>query len=127
MRTNWVMTLAAFAVACLLLAIAPRPSVAVVIRETLRSGRGPWARGGGGDGDRHPRLVCGRRALPLLPSMLELGVVWAVIDGSWCVFVAWGVSHARQVLARPRVRQRLEQLTGFVLIALGVRLATDGR
>ncbi len=39
MRTNWVMTLAAFAVACLLLAIAPGPPVAVVIRETLRSGR----------------------------------------------------------------------------------------
>jgi threonine/homoserine/homoserine lactone efflux protein len=64
---------------------------------------------------------------PVVPSMLVLGVVWAVIDGSWCVFVAWGVSHARQVLARPRVRLRLEQLTGFVLIALGVRLATDGR
>jgi threonine/homoserine/homoserine lactone efflux protein len=212
---GWVPALAAFAVACLLLALAPGPSVAVVVREALRGGRGHgvaaaagtetgilgwsvaaalglsalvaasqlaydvvrvagavvlvllgaqalWAaRRPAAPGDRPPdgrepaprtRWSSFRAGLatiaanpkgavfssaflpqfvphgaPVLPTMLVLGALWALIDGSWCTIVACGVSSARRVFARPRVRRRLEQLTGVALIALGVRLASQGR
>jgi threonine/homoserine/homoserine lactone efflux protein len=213
--TGSAMTLTAFVVACALLSLAPGPSIAMVIRETLSGGRrnGLAAAVGTETGilgwsiaaalglsvlvavsqvaydvirtagaavllflgaqalwaARHPESdeaepLAGRpsgprsawssfrvglatiaanpkgavfsssflpqfvpHGAPVLPWMLALGMVWALIDGSWCVVVACGVARARRMFTRARVKQRLEQLTGVVLIALGVRLATEGR
>jgi threonine/homoserine/homoserine lactone efflux protein len=45
----------------------------------------------------------------------------------WLVLWAWLVGRAGGVLARPRWRATLERVTGTVLIALGLRLATTSR
>jgi threonine/homoserine/homoserine lactone efflux protein len=65
------------------------------------------------------------RGAPVLPSMLALSVVLVVVDTSWYVLLAWMVSLARRVLTRPRVRQRMEQISGLVMVGFGVRLAAE--
>jgi threonine/homoserine/homoserine lactone efflux protein len=62
---------------------------------------------------------------PILPTMLALCVIWVVMDASWYVFFAWLISRARAVFLRPRIRRRLEAITGLVLIGFGLRLAVD--
>jgi threonine/homoserine/homoserine lactone efflux protein len=65
------------------------------------------------------------RGAPPLPTLLLLCAVWVVVDASWYVFLAWVANRAARLLTRPRVRQRLEQISGVVLVALGLRLAVE--
>jgi threonine/homoserine/homoserine lactone efflux protein len=46
---------------------------------------------------------------------------------AWLVGYGAVVARAGDVLRRPRVRRALEGFTGAVLIAFGVRLATEHR
>jgi threonine/homoserine/homoserine lactone efflux protein len=63
---------------------------------------------------------------PQLPLMVTLAAVWAVFEvGYYSLYVGF-VGRLRRVLARAAVRRRLEQISGGVLVALGVRLALDG-
>jgi threonine/homoserine/homoserine lactone efflux protein len=59
--------------------------------------------------------------------MLALGVVFAVLTFAWLVLYATVVARAGDVLRRPRIRRSIEAVTGTVLVALGVRLATEQR
>jgi threonine/homoserine/homoserine lactone efflux protein len=72
-----------------------------------------------------PQLVPDGQNVPF--TLVVLAVVWAVVDLAWYSLVIWCVGRARTLLARPSVRRRLEQLSGVVLIGLGVRLALDTR
>jgi threonine/homoserine/homoserine lactone efflux protein len=56
----------------------------------------------------------------LVAIHIAIGVVWLV---TW----AWLVGRAGGVLAQPRWRATLERVTGAVLVALGLRLATTSR
>jgi threonine/homoserine/homoserine lactone efflux protein len=60
-------------------------------------------------------------------GMLALGVVFAVLTFAWLVLYATVVARAGDVLRRPRIRRSIEAVTGTVLIALGVRLASESR
>ncbi|WP_396710440.1 LysE family translocator [Microbispora sp. H11081] len=60
-------------------------------------------------------------------TLAALAVLWVVVDVIWYVGVIWLVGRAGAVLARPAVRRRLEQASGAVLVALGVRVAVEGR
>jgi threonine/homoserine/homoserine lactone efflux protein len=60
-------------------------------------------------------------------GMLALGVVFAVLTFAWLVLYASVVAKAGDVLRRPRIRRSIEAVTGTVLVALGVRLATEQR
>ncbi|MFD5321435.1 LysE family translocator [Streptomyces sp. NPDC127098] len=62
---------------------------------------------------------------PHLTTMLALAAVWAVFETGYYATYVWGVGRLRRVLSRPGVRRRLEQVSGGVLIALGVRLAIE--
>ncbi|WP_067472733.1 LysE family translocator [Actinomadura hibisca] len=64
---------------------------------------------------------------PVMATLLLLSVVWALIDLVWYTVVVWLVDAARRVLGRPGVRRRLEQVSGVVLVGLGVRLAAETR
>jgi len=57
--------------------------------------------------------------------LLLLAVIWGVVDGVWSLLLLWLVTKVRAVLARPRVRRRIEQTCGLVLIMLGVRLVVE--
>jgi threonine/homoserine/homoserine lactone efflux protein len=54
-------------------------------------------------------------------GLLLLGVTFAAMTVAWLSFVA----RAGQVLRRPRVRRVVDAVVGAVLIAFGVRLATE--
>ncbi|HWM36323.1 MAG TPA: LysE family translocator [Streptomyces sp.] len=63
---------------------------------------------------------------PQLPMMVTLAAIWAVYEVGYYGMYVWFVGRLRRVLSRAGVRRRLEQISGGVLLALGVRLALDG-
>jgi threonine/homoserine/homoserine lactone efflux protein len=60
-------------------------------------------------------------------ALLLLGFVFASMTLVW--LTAYGVAAAKagDVLLRPRIRRLLDAVTGVVLVALGVRVATERR
>jgi threonine/homoserine/homoserine lactone efflux protein len=59
--------------------------------------------------------------------LLTLGVIFAAMTLVWLTAYAFAVAKAGQVLLRPRVRRLIDAVVGVVLVAFGVRLATDPR
>jgi threonine/homoserine/homoserine lactone efflux protein len=57
-------------------------------------------------------------------TLLSLGVVFCLMTLVWLVGYGAFVAKAGDVLRRPRIRRWTEGLSGAVLIAFGVRLAT---
>jgi threonine/homoserine/homoserine lactone efflux protein len=63
---------------------------------------------------------------PRLPLIVTLAAVWAVFEvGYYSLYVLF-VGRLRRLLTRRGVRRRPEQVSGGVLVALGVRLALEG-
>ena len=63
---------------------------------------------------------------PQLPAMIGLAAFWALFEVGFYATYVWGVGRLKRVLSRAGVRRRLEQVSGGVLLALGVRLALEG-
>ncbi|WP_458246221.1 LysE family translocator [Streptomyces sp. MAI_2237] len=63
---------------------------------------------------------------PHLPAMIGLAALWAVYEVGYYGLYVWCVGRLRTVLSRAGVRRRLEQVSGGVLLLLGVRLALEG-
>lgn len=63
---------------------------------------------------------------PKLPTMVALAALWAVFEVGYYACYVWGVNRMRRLIDRASVRRRLEQVSGGVLIALGVRMAVEG-
>ncbi|ONK10654.1 LysE family translocator [Streptomyces sp. MP131-18] len=62
---------------------------------------------------------------PHLTAMVALAALWAVFEVGYYALYVWGVDRMRTLLSRPGVRRRLEQVSGGVLILLGIRLAVE--
>ncbi|MBP2475713.1 threonine/homoserine/homoserine lactone efflux protein [Crossiella equi] len=60
----------------------------------------------------------------VLSGTAVLTVVQMAISAGWYVLVVLAVSTVRRVLSRPAVRERLDQLSGLVLVGMGIRMAT---
>ena len=60
-------------------------------------------------------------------AMLALGLLFSAMTFAWLVVYVSVVTRAGAVLRRPAVRRITEAITGAVLVALGLRLATDTR
>jgi len=60
-------------------------------------------------------------------GLLTLGLVFCTMTFVWLAAYALVVTKAGAVLSRAGVRRAIETVTGTVLIALGVRLATETR
>jgi threonine/homoserine/homoserine lactone efflux protein len=58
-------------------------------------------------------------------AMLGLGLVFCAITWTWLALYATAVARMHAVLRRPRIRRTMEAVTGTVLVALGLRLATE--
>ena len=56
--------------------------------------------------------------------MLSLGLVFCLMTFVWMAGYGVFVAKAGDVLRRPRIRRVMEGISGTVLIAFGVRLAT---
>jgi threonine/homoserine/homoserine lactone efflux protein len=62
----------------------------------------------------------------LLPFLL-LGGLFVAMTVTWLSGYALMAAKAGGLLTRPRVKAALDRITGFVLVALGLRLATESR
>ncbi|MEU6347777.1 LysE family translocator [Streptomyces sp. NPDC047072] len=62
---------------------------------------------------------------PHLPTMVGLAALWAVYEVGYYGLYVWFVGRLRTVLSRAGVRRRLEQVSGGVLLLLGVRMALE--
>jgi threonine/homoserine/homoserine lactone efflux protein len=60
-------------------------------------------------------------------GLLVLGLVFCTMTLVWLTLYSVVVTKAGALLRRPRVRRTIEAVTGTVLIALGLRLATEQR
>jgi threonine/homoserine/homoserine lactone efflux protein len=60
-------------------------------------------------------------------GLLLLGLLFSGLTLAWLSLYAAAVAKAGRVLLRPRVRRALDAVTGAVLVALGLRLATERR
>ena len=63
----------------------------------------------------------------MLSALVLLGLAFALLTLIWLVAYAYAIAKAGDMLRRPAIRRTLEGLTGTVLIALGLRLATEQR
>lgn len=63
---------------------------------------------------------------PHLPAMVGLAALWAVYEVGYYGLYVWFVGRMKTVLSRAGVRRRLEQVSGGVLLLLGVRMALEG-
>ena len=64
---------------------------------------------------------------PVFATTALLGLLQITIETFLYLALAAGVARAGVWFRRPRIRSRLEALSGTVFVALGVRLAADGR
>jgi threonine/homoserine/homoserine lactone efflux protein len=64
---------------------------------------------------------------PAFAALLLLGFLFSALTLAWLAGYAFAVAKAGDFLRRPRIRRVLEALTGAVLVALGIRLATERR
>jgi threonine/homoserine/homoserine lactone efflux protein len=69
--------------------------------------------------------------IPAHASVSEFSLIfglWNAIEGgAYFAAVVWLISRGTPWLRHPRMRRRLERITGIVLIGFGVRLATEAR
>jgi threonine/homoserine/homoserine lactone efflux protein len=60
-------------------------------------------------------------------ALLALGLVFCTMTFLWLSAYGVVVAKAGDILRRPRIRRALDSATGTVLVAFGVRLATESR
>ena len=58
-------------------------------------------------------------------TLVVLALLWVVVDTAWYLVIVMLLDRISRWLRKATVRKRLEQLSGTVLIGLGVRLALD--
>jgi len=62
---------------------------------------------------------------PVLPTLIAFSVIWAAVDLIWYLPLVWLAGRVRGVFQRRSVRRRMEQISGVVLVGLGLRLAAE--
>lgn len=60
-------------------------------------------------------------------TLLALGLLFCSMTLAWLTAYAFAVAKAGDVLRRPAIRRLFDAVLGAVLVALGIRLATDRR
>ncbi|SHL58278.1 hypothetical protein SAMN05216499_10537 [Actinacidiphila paucisporea] len=58
--------------------------------------------------------------------MIGLAALWAVFEVGYYGLYVWFVGRLQHVISRAAVRRRLEQVSGGVLLLLGIRMAVEG-
>jgi RhtB (resistance to homoserine/threonine) family protein len=64
---------------------------------------------------------------PVLIPFLALGAIFVCMTALWLCAYCLLAARAAETLQRPRVKAALDRVTGIVLIAIGIRLATERR
>ena len=74
-----------------------------------------------------PSLLPQFVAAPSFVLLLGLGLVFCLMTLVWLAGYALAIARAGNALRRPRVRRAIEAVTGLVLVAFGIRVATASR
>jgi threonine/homoserine/homoserine lactone efflux protein len=74
-----------------------------------------------------PSLLPQFATRPSFAALLLLGLVFCCLTLVWLTGYAFAVARAGDFLRRTRIRRALDCVTGAVLVALGLRLATEQR
>jgi threonine/homoserine/homoserine lactone efflux protein len=64
---------------------------------------------------------------PVFATTVTLATIQVIFDGAYCALIVVLAVRVRDWLSRATIRRRLERTLGAILIALGVRLATETR
>ena len=64
---------------------------------------------------------------PVLPWTLAMALILIAVDLVYFTALAWAVARARRAVVGSRLARRIEQLTGAVMVGLGVRVALESR
>ena len=64
---------------------------------------------------------------PRFAVFLALGLCFCAMTAVWLTAYAFAVARAKNVFQRPQIRRFVDGLTGAVLVALGLRLASEQR
>ena len=139
-------TLLTFVPVAALLSITPGAATALVVRNAARGGRrhaffttsgnsigvlawGCFAAGGIATLVATSAAVFDsvKRAAAVLPCALAMAAVIVAVDLIWYSVLALLVARARRAFVVGGWGQRIERLTGAVLIGLGIRLALERR
>ena len=62
-----------------------------------------------------------------LAALLPLGLVFCLMTFGWLSLYAGVLHRLRPIMPRSRVRRALDAVSGTVLVALGIRMATEAR
>jgi len=60
-------------------------------------------------------------------SLSRPRIAACLLTAAWLAAYAFAVARAKDVFQRPRIRRFVDGLTGAVLVALGLRLASEQR
>lgn len=60
-----------------------------------------------------------------LPTMVLLAAVWAVYETFYYSLYVWCVQRLRTFFSRRKVRRRMEQISGTVMLGLAVRMVVE--
>jgi threonine/homoserine/homoserine lactone efflux protein len=61
----------------------------------------------------------------MFAALMSLGLVFSLMTFVWLVAYAFVVAKAGEILRRPVIRRWIEAVAGTLLVALGVRIATE--
>jgi threonine/homoserine/homoserine lactone efflux protein len=64
---------------------------------------------------------------PVLPWTVAMALMLICVDIVYFSLLAWAVSRAKRAVVGSRLARRVEQLTGAVMIGLGLRVALEAR
>src|SRR3954447_20267330 len=64
---------------------------------------------------------------PVLPYTLAMALIVICVDIVYFSLLAWAVARAKHALVGSKLARRVEQATGAVMIALGLRVALESR
>lgn len=67
------------------------------------------------------------RSSPVTPQLLALGTVTLVLAAAWATAIVLVADRLRATLERPKLRARIERLTGTVFVVFGTRLIGASR
>lgn len=62
-----------------------------------------------------------------IAALLPLGLVFCLMTFGWLSLYAGVLQRLRPIMQRSRVRRTLDAVSGTVLVALGIRVATEAR
>ena len=62
---------------------------------------------------------------PKLPAMVLLAAAWAIYEVFYYSLYVWSVQRLRTFFSRRKVRRRMEQISGTVMLGLAVRMVVE--